>query len=207
MMPDIAEAALPVAIIEAMVAGTAPMSKWVASVDYSTYAEFETYLATQLREKLHLKASLDKSRDEKEDLASFVDGGTAALEGALATYRVVREREAALVSSAVPVFGWAWRYLRPTPGSWNFRPNVEHARRPAHEPIEVVDLYASSQDRAAIIEECAKVADAKAAGDEAHWKAAGRDEDAKSHYLWAMQTGQGIAAAIRALIGDKANGH
>jgi hypothetical protein len=42
-------------LIEEMVAGTAPMSKWVASVDYSTYAGFVQYLETQLREVLYLK--------------------------------------------------------------------------------------------------------------------------------------------------------
>lgn len=49
------------------------------------------------------------------------------------------------------------------------------------------------------IEAAAKVADDHAHDDETHWKAAGRDEDAKSHYLWAMQTGQAIAKAIRTL--------
>jgi hypothetical protein len=53
--------------------------------------------------------------------------------------------------------------------------------------------------RDSVIEECARVADAVAAKDEAHWKSAGRDEDAKSHYLWAMQTSRAIADVIRSL--------
>jgi hypothetical protein len=86
-------------LIEEMVAGTAPMSKWVASVDYSTYAGFVQYLETQLREVLYLKTALDPKRDtdhKTEALASFVDGRSASLEAALGTFRVVLERESAL---------------------------------------------------------------------------------------------------------------
>lgn len=42
------------AMIEQMVAGTAPLSKWVASVDYSTYDGFEQYLAAQLESAAQL---------------------------------------------------------------------------------------------------------------------------------------------------------
>ena len=94
-------AALPsaetLAMIEQMVAGTAPLSKWMASIDYWTLDGFEEYLEAQLRDKLTLKVNLDKKRaddPESESLATFVDGGTAAIEGALATYRVVRARAA-----------------------------------------------------------------------------------------------------------------
>jgi hypothetical protein len=89
-------------MVEKMVAGTAPLSRWMASIDYSTYAGFEQYLASQLREKLHLKIILDSERDDKEKLADFVDGGVAALEGALGTYRVVMERESAATLRTLP---------------------------------------------------------------------------------------------------------
>jgi len=53
--------------------------------------------------------------------------------------------------------------------------------------------------REAVIEECARVADAQEAEDESHYLSAGRDDDARSHYLWAKQTAYKIAAAIRKL--------
>lgn len=93
------------AMVETILDGSAPMSKWVGSVDYHDLGGFEEYLKAQLRDKLMLKISLDEKRAESpedESLATFVDGATGALESALATFRFVR---ASLASSSSPAGG------------------------------------------------------------------------------------------------------
>lgn len=75
-------------IIEQIVSGTAPLSRWMGSVDCKTYDDLEWYLQTQLRDKLYLKSAMEKSGDP-DNVRDFVDGGIAAIEGMLQTLRNV----------------------------------------------------------------------------------------------------------------------
>jgi hypothetical protein len=75
-------------IIEQIVAGTAPMSRWMGSVDCKTYDDLEWHLQAQLRDKLYLKSAMEKSGDPN-NVRDFVDGSIAAIEGMLQTLRNV----------------------------------------------------------------------------------------------------------------------
>ncbi len=75
-------------LIEQMVKGEAPMSRWIGSVDCRSYDDLVPWLEGQLREKLIVKSALDRNGDPN-DLRDFVDGGVGAIESLLMTLRNV----------------------------------------------------------------------------------------------------------------------